>query len=96
MIHNRIEIKSGEFKLRKMTKTQVRIAIRDTGWFHGFMCGNRVNTSHIAGGWHLGVRIDVNDREQFDVQANDFKSSLVVHTPELGLYPHFYQIIDET
>lgn len=95
MIHKNVEIKSGNVRLRKMTKTQVRVEIRDHGWFHGFICGNRVNPAHIAGGWHLGMRIDANDVKLFDTQASDFETSLTVHTPELGQYPHFYQIIDE-
>lgn len=95
MIHQMIEVKSGKYRLRKMTKTQVRVEIRDHGWFHGFICGNRVKSAHIADGWHLGTRIDVNDVQLFDTQAADFKTNLVVHTPEFGQYPHFYQIIDE-
>lgn len=96
MIHQNIEVKSGKHRLRKMTKTQVRVEIRDRGWFHGYICGNRVNPAHIADGWHLGMRIDVNDIKQFDTQADDFGTSMAVHTPELGQYPHFYQIIDDT
>jgi hypothetical protein len=95
MIHKKIEIKSGNVRLRKMTKTQARVAIRDHGRFHGFICGNRVNPAHIADGWHLGMRIDANDVKLFDTQAADFETSLVIYTPELGQYPHFYQIIDE-
>lgn len=95
MIHKNIEIKSGKVRLRKMTKTQVRVEIRDHGWFHGFICGNRVNPAHIADGWHLGMRIDLNDVKLFDTQAADFETNLAVHAPELGQYPHFYQIIDE-
>lgn len=78
-----------------MTKTQVRNSIWDTGSFHGYICGNRVHPKHIADSWHLGMRIDVNDIQQFETQVSDFETSLTVYQPELGRYPHYYQIIDE-
>lgn len=95
MIHNKIEVKSGACRLRKMTKTQVRKSIRDTGWFHGYICGNRVNPAHIAEGWRLGMRIDMNDIQQFEKQVRDFETSLNMYFPEQGQHPHYYQIIDE-
>lgn len=96
MIHNLIEVKSGKHRLRKMTKTQVKVAIRDTGWFHGYLCGNRVNPSHIADGWNLGLKVDTNDIKQFETMADDFKTNLSVYTPDLGEYPHYYQIINQS
>lgn len=94
MNHNKIEVKSGNFRLRKMTKTQVRNTIRDEGGFYGYICGNRVNPAHIADGWYLGMNIDVHDIEQFETQVNNFEMGLTVHQPELGQYPHYYQVID--
>ncbi|MCC2248916.1 hypothetical protein JUJ52_02955 [Virgibacillus sp. AGTR] len=41
------------------------------------------------------MRIDVNDIQQFETQVSDFETSLTVYQPELGRYPHYYQIIDE-
>lgn len=95
MIHNKIEVKSGNYQLQKMTKTQVRVAIKGGAPFHGFLCGNRVNPYHIADGWCLGMRIDPKDIDDFEQQVSDFETSLTVYTPELGQYPHFYQILEE-
>jgi len=95
MIHNKIEVQSGKHRLRKMTKTQVRNSIRDEGRFNGFICGNRVHPAHIADGWHLGMRLDVDDIEQFETKVDSFETGLTVYQPELGQYPHYYQIIDD-
>lgn len=95
MKHNEIEITSGTHKLRKMTKTQVRKTIQNEGEFHGFICGNKVNPAHIAEGWHLGSPLDMNDLDEFEKYVDGFATGLVVYTPELGTYPHYYQIINQ-
>lgn len=95
MIHNNIEVNSGGYRLRKMTKTQVKVAIQDDGYFNGFLCGNRINPKHIASGWHLGSKIEVDNVEDFETRADEFKTGLTVYTPQLGDYPHYYQVIDE-
>ncbi|MGX1195792.1 hypothetical protein [Metabacillus sp. SLBN-84] len=91
--HDKTEIRSGALSFRKLTKTQVRSVIRNSGWFHGYLCGNRVNPSHLADGWNLGMKIDTNDLKQFETMVDDFQTNLSINTPDLGQYPHFYEIV---
>lgn len=96
MIHNEIEIISGKYQLRKMTKTQVKKIIQNNNKFHGFICGNKVNPVHIAEGWHLGAEIDMNDTDEFEKYVKSFETGLVIYTPGLGQYAHYYQIVDSS
>lgn len=94
MIQNLTIVNSGKYKLQKRTKAQVKKIIREEGKFDGFMCGNRVNPSHIADGWHLGVKIDPKTVDQFEDNVKELETGLNIYTPELGQYAHYYQVLE--
>lgn len=95
MTTNSGSVKSGKYHLRKMTKTQVKMRIRDKGVFHGFMCGNKANPFHIADGWYLGMKVDITNIQELEDHVDSLTTSLNVYTPELGRYPHYYLIVSE-
>lgn len=88
-------VRSGKYLLEKKTKTQVRKIIREEGIFKGFMCGNKVNPYHLADGWGLGTHVVFEDVNEFNKYVENFELGINVYTPELGTYPHYYQIIEE-
>lgn len=81
-------------KLVKQTKAQVEATIRKGKHFKGYLCGNKVNPYHINNGWHLGYYIEVDSIDAFRKEVERFETSLWVYTPELGRYPHYYEIVD--
>lgn len=95
MIQGGMLVTSGKYRLQKRTRSQVRAIIRKEGKFDGFMCGNKVNPTHIADGWHLGYRLTVNNLDDFENNVEKFETGLRVYTPELGAYAHFYRIIED-
>lgn len=88
-------VRSGKYVLEKKTKTQVRKIINEKGVFKGFICGNKVNPFHLADGWGLGAHIVFENVDEFNEYVERFETGLNVYTPELGTYPHYYQIIEE-
>lgn len=94
VIHKKILIKSGVHTLQKLTKTQARKIIETTGQFHGYLCGNRVRSAHIADGLKLGVEINETSIKGLDDAVVRFEKSLNEHMQVAGTYAHFYQIVD--
>ena len=86
-------INSGKYNLRKLTRPQVQKVIISENVFNGFMCGNKVNSYHIADGWCLGHAVELTSIDDLNEQIEKMTTSLLVYTPELGSYPHYYQIM---
>lgn len=94
MIHSEILVKSGKHTLQKLTKTQARNEIKKNGSFTGFLCGNRVNPSHIADGWYLGIETTCTTLPAFEQAVDQLELGLRMQGPELGTYAHYYKIVD--
>lgn len=94
MTHKNIPNESRDYRLRRMTKKQVRRTIRKNGSFRGFICGSSVNLAHIAQSWNLGEEIHISNLDEFEAYMKDFEESLLHYAPGLGPHVHYYQIMD--
>lgn len=74
-------------ELAKVTKTQVKAAIRLKGVWSGYLVGNKVNTYHINNGWHLGHYTTITSLEQLEKVCN---AMMFYMEPELGNRVAFY------
>lgn len=93
---NNNTITSGQHKLKKLTKAGVTRLVRDTGWFHGYICGNKVDPKHLSDKRGLSMRVDTNSLVDLQVIIDEFEVELRVFTPELGSGLHYYHIVDYT
>lgn len=75
--------------MKKLTKTQVKKIIRDTGKWAGYIVPCKVNTFHIVGGWGLGMKVEFTDLEEMEKTLNSF--TYYNCNSELGNYVAFYQ-----
>ena len=55
--------------------------------FKGFIVGNKVNTFHFFGGWHLACRLEKETLEEMQSSLNEFSFYL---DPELGSHPAIF------
>lgn len=93
MTHKNIPSESRYYRLRRMTKEQVKETIRNNGSFHGFICGGSVRLEHIAQSWNFGEEIHMDDLEVFEAYMRDFETILFHYAPRLGPYASYYQIV---
>ena len=67
--------------MKKITITQVRALFKRGEKFKGFIVGNKVNSFHFFGGWHLASEVRADTLEEFIKYKNAFEYYL---EPELG------------
>ena len=56
----------------KLSISQVERLFRDGQHFNGFIVGNKVNTHHFFGGWHLACTIEHETWDEFKASINSF------------------------
>ena len=56
----------------KLSISQVERLFRDGQHFNGFIVGNKVNTHHFFGGWHLACTIEHETWDEFKASINHF------------------------
>lgn len=67
--------------MKKITITQVRSMFKKGEKFKGFIVGNKVNSFHFFGGWHLASSFEAATLDEFVEHKNAFEFYL---EPELG------------
>lgn len=75
--------------LNKISKNQVKAAIRKKGKWAGYLAGNKVNEYHINNGWALGVWVEVASIEELENTLSNF---LCYMSPELGTRAAYFSI----
>lgn len=79
----------GGIVFQKLTKTQVKAAIKKQGVWSGYLAGNKVSTFHISQGWHLGIWVEIKTIEELDSTCVNFEYYL---DRELGSRTAFYSL----
>lgn len=67
--------------MKKLSIAQVRALFKKGEKFKGFIVGNKVNSFHFFGGWHLASKVRADTLEEFINHKNAFEFYL---EPELG------------
>lgn len=88
-------IRHSKYTLRKLSKPNAKHAIRDNGFFRGFITGNFVNPLDLIADETLGLKVNVTTLQEFERKFDAMQDDLELYTPWLGKYPSYYQIIAE-
>lgn len=82
--------RSGKYTFHKLTKTQVKKAIREKGTWTGLLAGNKTSPYHFLEGWCLAHLVTITTLDELERVLSNM---LYYLSPKLGNRIAFFEII---